>query len=87
MNNREHARLHHMLEAAQKAVNFTQNRQRNDMETKQKYPDIPWQQMAGTRDRLIHGYFSVDMDIVWRIVQNDLPPLIPSLQTVIDETS
>jgi uncharacterized protein with HEPN domain len=39
---------------------------------------IPWKQIAGTRDRLVHGYFDVDLDIVWAIVSSDLPALINS---------
>lgn len=45
------------------------------------HPEIPWRLMAGTRDRLIHGYFDVDLDIVWSIVTEDLPPLIEKLRT------
>ena len=48
-------------------------------ETRSANPDIPWNQMAATRDRLIHGYFAVDLDIVWEIVSHDLPPLIEPL--------
>nr|VFJ91543.1 MAG: Uncharacterized conserved protein, contains HEPN domain [Candidatus Kentron sp. H]VFK03613.1 MAG: Uncharacterized conserved protein, contains HEPN domain [Candidatus Kentron sp. H]VFK06216.1 MAG: Uncharacterized conserved protein, contains HEPN domain [Candidatus Kentron sp. H] len=36
-------------------------------ETKRNYPDIPWKDIAGTRDRLIHDYFGVNIDIVWDI--------------------
>ena len=46
------------------------------------HPDIPWRLMAGTRDRLIHGYFDVDLDIVWAIVTKDLPPLIEKLERI-----
>jgi len=45
-----------------------------------EYPTIPWRQIAGTRDRLIHGYFDVDLDIVWKIVSTDIPPLIVQLE-------
>ena len=52
-------------------------------EFRQRTPHIPWKQIAGTRDRLIHGYFEVDLDIVWSIVKDDLPGLIAELdQTV-----
>lgn len=46
-------------------------------------PDIPWPQIIGLRNRLIHGYDAVDLDIVWQIVQQDLPPLITTLQNVV----
>jgi len=48
--------------------------------TRANLPDIPWSEMAATRDRLIHGYFSVDLDIVWEIVHRDLPGVIGLLQ-------
>lgn len=51
--------------------------------TRDAHPEIPWRPMAGTRDRLTHGYSSVDLDIVWRIVRTDLPVLIANLETVL----
>ena len=36
---------------------------------------MPWRQIAGTRDRLIHAYFNADLDAVWAMVQDDLPQL------------
>jgi uncharacterized protein with HEPN domain len=42
---------------------------------RESHPEIPWAEIAGTRDRLIHGYFDVDLDIVWGIVTQDLPAL------------
>ncbi len=38
-----------------------------------RYPDVPWKGMAGIRDRLIHHYFGVNLDIVWQIVVHELP--------------
>jgi len=52
---------------------------------RKKYPAIPWKQMAGIRDRLIHGYFDVDMEIVWKTVKEDIPPLIDKLTGLMDE--
>ena len=37
--------------------------------------DVPWRQIAGARDRLIHGHFSVDLDAVWSMIEQDLPKL------------
>lgn len=50
------------------------------IECRDSYPDIPWRQIAGTRDRLIHGYFDVDLDVVWEIISVDLPSLVPQLE-------
>jgi len=52
-------------------------------ELRQKHPEIPWKDIAGTRDRLTHGYFDVDYDVVWNIVSVDLPVLIPQLQKIL----
>ncbi|MCM2358414.1 MAG: DUF86 domain-containing protein [Geobacteraceae bacterium] len=49
-------------------------------ETRQQYPSIPWQQIIGLRNRLIHGYDAVDFDILWQIVTVDLPPLVNVLK-------
>ena len=50
-----------------------------------KYADFPWLQMIGARNRLIHGYDSVDFDILWAIVNDDLPPLITRLESILDQ--
>jgi len=42
---------------------------------RQENPEVPWKGMSGVRDRLIHGYFGVNLDIVWSIVANELPAL------------
>lgn len=46
-----------------------------DIEFKNKYSDIPWKEMADTRNVLIHGYFGVNLKIVWDTAKNDLPNL------------
>jgi len=43
-------------------------------ETRQKTPCIPWAQIVGMRNRLIHAYFDIDVDTVWKTVKDDLPP-------------
>jgi uncharacterized protein with HEPN domain len=45
-----------------------------------KHPQIPWAAMVGMRNRLIHAYENVDLDIVWRIVADDLPELVRALE-------
>ena len=42
-------------------------------ETREHYSTVPWKNMAGARDRLIHDYFGVNFDIVWQIVRDELP--------------
>lgn len=51
----------------------------------QKYSQIPWKEMAGMRDRLIHVYFGVDYKLVWRTVKERLPELIPLLKKAMEE--
>jgi uncharacterized protein with HEPN domain len=50
-----------------------------------KYPDLPWLQMIGARNRLIHGYDSVDFDILWTIVKYDLPFLISRVDSILGQ--
>ena len=44
------------------------------------HPEIAWKKMTGMRDRLIHGYFDVNLDVVWETVTQDIPPLIAQLE-------
>jgi uncharacterized protein with HEPN domain len=108
------SRLQHLLEAAQKAVRYTKNRKRADLNSdellglglirlleiigeaawgisdniRSKYPEIAWRQMSDMRNRLIHGYFDVNNDLVWETVTLELPPLITQIKAVIkDEES
>ncbi len=53
-------------------------------EERARRPDIPWPEIVGLRNRLIHGYDSVDFDILWEIVTNDLPPLIAALEKALE---
>jgi uncharacterized protein with HEPN domain len=48
-----------------------------------KFKSLPWLQMIGVRNRLIHGYDSVDFDILWAIVKDDLPKLIAQLEKIL----
>lgn len=48
--------------------------------TRTRTPSIPWQKIIAMRNRLVHAYFSINLDIVWQTVQKDLPPLIKILE-------
>ena len=51
--------------------------------TRQQLPDIPWEQIVGMRNRLVHAYFDINLDIVWKTIQGDLPELIILLERAI----
>jgi uncharacterized protein with HEPN domain len=54
-------------------------------ENQAKYPSIPWSQIIGMRNRLIHGYDAVDLDVLWDTIEVDLPPLIAELGKILGE--
>ncbi len=49
-----------------------------------QYPEIAWRAMAGLRDRLIHGYFGVDHELVWDVVQNRIPELGRQIAAILE---
>ena len=48
--------------------------------TRQILPNIAWQEINGTRNRLVHGYDDINLDIVWDVVKSEIPPLIEELK-------
>jgi len=53
-------------------------------EGQEKYPSIPWSQVVSMRNRLIHGYDQVDLNILWDTIEDDLPPLIAELEKILE---
>ena len=47
-----------------------------------KYPSIPWKNMAGMRDKMIHEYFGVDLEILWKTATEDVPPIKSSIKDI-----
>jgi uncharacterized protein with HEPN domain len=60
---------------------------RTSDEVQQKYPLIPWREVVGMRNRIVHAYFDVDLDIIWQVVKVDLPQLLPLIDRAIEELS
>jgi uncharacterized protein with HEPN domain len=52
---------------------------------KTKFPDVPWKRMAGMRDKLIHEYSGVDLEIVWTVIKEELPPIKPSVEKTLKD--
>ena len=51
-------------------------------ELRTEYPDLPWKGMAGVRDRLIHDYFGVNLDIVWQIITAELSEVVAEVEAI-----
>lgn len=49
------------------------------------HPEVPWIDMSDMRNKLIHGYFDVDADVVWRAIKDDLPPLKQQIDQLLSQ--
>ena len=56
-------------------------------ELRQAHPEVPWRQMIAMRNVLFHGYFDMDVDLVWSVAQNDLPKLGAQVRAIVGELS
>jgi len=54
--------------------------------TRESAPEIPWHEIIAMRNRLVHGYFAVDLDILWSVVSKDLPHLITHLEKFVGDS-
>jgi uncharacterized protein with HEPN domain len=52
---------------------------------KSRQPQVPWKQIAGLRDKVIHDYFGVNLDIVWAVMEKDLPQLRRAVDDLLSE--
>lgn len=53
--------------------------------TQQQTPKVPWRPIIGMRNRLIHGYDVIDLDLLWDTITNDLPPLVQALEGILED--
>jgi len=53
---------------------------------REAHPEIPWRAIVGTRNRLAHSYLTISDDVIWTIIQDAIPKLLPSLQSMLDTT-
>ena len=54
-------------------------------ELRRAHPEVPWRQMVAMRNVLIHGYFDIDVDLVWSVAENDLPKLGAQIRAIVDQ--
>ncbi len=58
---------------------------RISQDIKTRYPDVPWKYMAGMRDKLIHEYFGIDLDIIWAVIRQEIPAVEPIIRQLLKE--
>jgi uncharacterized protein with HEPN domain len=86
--------IEHMLDCIERILEYTQesreqfrnlqvmaeSSQRLSSDEKLKHPDIPWREIAGFRNILVHDYLGLDLDVIWSVVEHDIPKLRDALK-------
>jgi uncharacterized protein with HEPN domain len=67
---------HHLLIVGEATAQISE-------EIQDKYSEIPWSKIIGMRNILVHGYFEIDNEVVWSVVENDLPELKKNIQKIL----
>ena len=80
---RDDAYLYDILESARAILTYMRGKDRVSIATQQKYDELPWQAMKGTRNKVIHEYDAIQLDIIWDIVQKDLPARVSELEKIV----
>lgn len=70
--------VHHLQILGEAAVRISEDFQN-------KHPDIPWSEIIGMRNILIHNYFGIDIDVVWLVIEKDLPELERNVKKLLEE--
>ena len=74
------------LNAVVRSIEIIGEASKNIPETmKAKYKELPWKQMTGMRDKLIHAYFGVDAETLWKAVKENIPPLKQSIEKMLED--
>jgi uncharacterized protein with HEPN domain len=64
---------------------LAESSQRISESLKTTYPDVPWREIAGFRNVLVHQYLGVDLDYIWRVVEDDLPVLKKNVHEILQD--
>lgn len=86
----EHGSLESLLEdwkasaALERFIEIMGEAVKRPPELRNQYPEVPWKEIAGTRDRLSHGYDDLDHRVLWDAVQTDIPRLMPVIDRMLE---
>jgi len=86
MSYEEFIRDRKTLNAVVRSIEIIGEASKNIPDTvKAKYKELPWKQMTGMRDKLIHAYFGVDVETLWKAVKENIPPLKQAIQKILKD--